>query len=309
MATDQAETQDTADKGPQKTTKDVFKQAHQAAMKKAKPHLPKTDITQIIQEIDAVAKKKKSPIDAAKEIAADYQEPAAIYAKAFAAVAIDEMLQQVQVRKFSNLAGTDFSSQLVDSAVDIGQSIHQYFDGKIDSTKLIEQLGNSGIKKIGKDVWNAADFKLSDVKIPNIKMSEVKIPDMHFTPDKIVDIAVPVMAYAALMEAYAILRKALDDEATAYEERLHIESECQKSIVLIQKYHTEMETAVSQYLSKNINTFNAGFSAMDQAILANDSDGFIKGNVEIQKVLSYHSQFSNQQEFDDLMDSDTAFKL
>ena len=40
-----------------------------------------------------------------------------------------------------------------------------------------------------------------------------------------------------------------------------------------------------------------------------DIDGYIKGNTEIQSILGYDVQFTSQDEFDALMDSDDAFKL
>ena len=46
-----------------------------------------------------------------------------------------------------------------------------------------------------------------------------------------------------------------------------------------------------------------------EPIMGNDSDGYIRGNTAIQEILGYKSQFTNQEEFDDLMDSDIAFKL
>ena len=48
---------------------------------------------------------------------------------------------------------------------------------------------------------------------------------------------------------------------------------------------------------------------MNQAIMDGDVDVYIKGNAEIQRILWFDTQFTNQQEFDDLMDSDIAFKL
>ena len=48
---------------------------------------------------------------------------------------------------------------------------------------------------------------------------------------------------------------------------------------------------------------------MNQALLENDLNGYIRGNAEIQKLLGYDVQFTNQEEFDDLMDSDLSLKL
>ena len=78
---------------------------------------------------------------------------------------------------------------------------------------------------------------------------------------------------------------------------------------MIRNYRKEMEEMVSGYLTENIRTFNNSFLEMDRAILENDSDGFIRGNVELQKLLGKEVQFTNQKEFDQFMESDVPLKL
>ena len=112
-----------------------------------------------------------------------------------------------------------------------------------------------------------------------------------------------------MTEAYKIVREAQEDLQLAREERIKIEAACNESIELIRQYRAEMEYAVNHYLTERLETFESGFAAMDKAIFENDSDGYIRGNVAIQEILGYKSQFTNQEEFDDLMDSDIAFKL
>ena len=127
--------------------------------------------------------------------------------------------------------------------------------------------------------------------------------------EEIFKLSYPVMAYTASMAAYKELRKAQEEYAQAQDRRLQIEKVCAESVAMIRQYREEMERVVSKYLTEHLETFASGFAAMDQAIMDGDVDGYIKGNVEIQKILGYDTQFTNQQEFDDLMDSDIAFKL
>ena len=105
------------------------------------------------------------------------------------------------------------------------------------------------------------------------------------------------------------MRKEQEELAAAREERIRIEKACAESVAMILKYREEMDNVVTTYLTEHLETFEAGFAAMDQAMIDNDIDGYIKGNVEIQKILNYDVQFTCQEEFDDLMDSDFAFKL
>ena len=87
------------------------------------------------------------------------------------------------------------------------------------------------------------------------------------------------------------------------------EEECARSIAQMREYRESMNASVSDYLYIHAETFNEGLAAMDRAILEGDVNGFIRGNVAIQEILNYKIQFRDQNEFDALMDADTAFVL
>ncbi len=74
-------------------------------------------------------------------------------------------------------------------------------------------------------------------------------------------------------------------------------------------YRTALEDRVSNYLAEDLEQFLSGFDYMKKGIESGDSDFVIKGNVIIQKVLGREPQFTNQAEFDELMNSDEAFIL
>lgn len=161
--------------------------------------------------------------------------------------------------------------------------------------ELIEALGNSGIKKIGLDLLDVYDI---DWRTMNGRL-----------PEGIATAPPYMVAYVGFTEAYKILQEALYDEAVSYERRKTIEKECQESILQIERYHAEMKVIVSKYLSDRYEVIESGFKEMDRALLDGDTDGYLKGSSEIQKILGYDIQFTTQDEFDDLMDSDFAFKL
>ena len=74
-------------------------------------------------------------------------------------------------------------------------------------------------------------------------------------------------------------------------------------------YREALEERVSNYLAEDMEAFLTGFDYMKQGMESGDSDLVIKGNVVIQRVLGREPQFTNQKEFDDLMDSDEALIL
>ena len=74
-------------------------------------------------------------------------------------------------------------------------------------------------------------------------------------------------------------------------------------------YITALEERVSNYIAEDMEAFLTGFDYMKQGMKSGDSDLVIKGNVVIQRVLGREPQFTNQKEFDELMDSDEALIL
>ena len=231
--------------------------------------------------------KEKAKEDAIKEV-----KPFVEYhLKQHATAAVSAGISAIGIKE---LATQKFSSELVDSAQQIGIWVIQYMKKQISDEDFIKNMTGPGNQKLVKDL-------LSALKIDE-KMSVNSI-------EEIFKLSYPVMAYTASMAAYKELRKAQKEYEEAREERIRIEKACEESVAMIRRYREEMEDLVSKYLTEHLETFESGFAAMDQAIMDGDVDGYIKGNVEIQKILGYHTQFTNQQEFDDLMDSDIAFKL
>lgn len=91
--------------------------------------------------------------------------------------------------------------------------------------------------------------------------------------------------------------------------RILAEAKTAKALEVLQNYQEQLENRVSEYLADDITVFLEGFATMDQGLSARDSDLVIKGNVMIQRVLGREPQFTNQKEFDNLMDSDISLIL
>ena len=77
----------------------------------------------------------------------------------------------------------------------------------------------------------------------------------------------------------------------------------------IEEYKKKLNDRISNYLAEDIEAFIKGFDYIEKGMESGDSDLTIKGNVIIQKVLGREPQFSNQKEFDELMESDVALQL
>lgn len=252
---------------------------------------PALDINKIIQLVFDVANGEKTPETAAKEFVNPYRAFAEVFAKDKAMEMIEAGVGAAGIQSLSN---RDFSENVVMISGTIADHVKLFMNHEISEEELILFIGNSGIKDVGMQVLSALGIH-EKLGVEN--------------PAEIMKLAPAVMAFTASMAAYKELKKAMDDLALARAQRIQIEKECQESISMIRMYRTEMERIVSSYLTVRLETFESGFAAIDQALIEGDINGYIKGNTEIQQILGYNAQFSNQDEFDALMDSDESFKL
>ena len=87
----------------------------------------------------------------------------------------------------------------------------------------------------------------------------------------------------------------------------HIKTE--QFIAEYQEYKKKLDQKLAEFIAQDIQTFIESFDDINEGILKGNSDLVISGNVNIQRVLGREPQFTNQIEFDSLMDSDEALKL
>lgn len=117
---------------------------------------------------------------------------------------------------------------------------------------------------------------------------------------------VSVYCFVAVFKIY---QQAAHDATAARERRLEAERLSREAVERLREERAEMQRVVSAYMLDRIPVFSEGVSAMDQAILDNDDDGYIAANAMLWTLFGHEAQYQNAQEFDDLMLSDGAFKL
>ena len=77
----------------------------------------------------------------------------------------------------------------------------------------------------------------------------------------------------------------------------------------LQEFKTKLEEKMANYIAEDIATFIEAFDYINEGLTTGDSNLVIKGNVVIQKVLGRQPQFTTQDEFDDLMESDIPLEF
>lgn len=110
----------------------------------------------------------------------------------------------------------------------------------------------------------------------------------------------------------AIVKEVKNDqkEAQLIHEKM-ILSEAKAALFLkdLHEFEQRLEETVSNYLAEDIEEFMNGLDSIKEGLESNDSNLVISGNVKIIKVLGREPQFTNQEEFDDLMESDIPLQF
>ena len=112
--------------------------------------------------------------------------------------------------------------------------------------------------------------------------------------------------------AVAIVKEISNERKEAqliHEKMILTEAKTIQVMQVLEEYKAKLTERVSDYLAQDIEAFIEGFDYMKEGLATGNSDLVIKGNVVIQRVLGREPQFTNQEEFDALMDSDIALQL
>ena len=110
----------------------------------------------------------------------------------------------------------------------------------------------------------------------------------------------------------AIIKEVKNDrkEAQLIHEKM-ILSETKAALFLkdLHEFERRLEETVSNYLAEDIEEFMNSLDSIKEGLESNDSNLVMDGNVKILKVLGREPQFTNQEEFDDLMESNIPLQF
>lgn len=281
------------------TAKDVVKFAHGAGMEQSRIGARISGAVSLVKNVVACIKGDRTPEEAAMAVVADTGTGMVVsYTTAFSGSVIKGAMQNSSYGYVRSLSKSNLAAGLVATTVNVGKTFHKYFSGEITGAKCVEELGQQGVGEIGSAMFSTMGASFAAAAVPKSTTALV-----------VGGLAGSTLGYAAAVACYQELATALKEAELARIERIKIERECEEAIKLIRQYRQEMNSLVSEYMTEHIQTFNQGFGEMDKAIIEHDINGFIRGNVCIQELLGREVQFSTQEQFDELMLSDTAFRF
>lgn len=287
------------------TVKDVSKIANKAGVNQAKTGAGISGSVSMIRNLVACVKGDKTPEEAAVAVVEDTGRGAAVsYVSAFSGTVIKGAMQNAKSGYLRSLSKTNLATALVTATVDVGKTLHRYFNGDISGAECVEELGQQGVGEIGSAMFSTMGASLAVSAAPAGAAGGTV-----FAYGAVGGLIGATLGYTAAIACYQELATALKEARLAREERIRIEKECAEAVALIRQYRQEMNDMVSEYMTDHIQTFNQGFLEMDKAIAEQDVNGFIWGNVRIQEMLGKEVLFRKQEEFDALMASDMALKI
>lgn len=284
------------------TVKDVSKIANKAGVGQAKVGAGVSGSLSLVRNFVACVKGEKTPEEAATAVLEDTRRGATVsYVSAFSGSVIKGAMQNSSSGYIKSLSKSNLAATLVTTTADVGKTFHRYFKGEITGVECVEELGQQGVGEIGSAMFSAMSASIATSMAPT-KAAVI-------TYGAVGGLVGATLGYVAAVACYQELATALKEAELARIDRIRIEQECEEAVTLIRQYRQEMNSLVSQYMTNHIQTFNQGFLEMDKAVMERDINGFIRGNALIQEVLGKEVQFRTQEEFDELMLSDTEFRL
>jgi hypothetical protein len=269
---------------PKRTTaKYILKISHDGATERAKTGALIGGSMSFIKNVVAVVKEEKEAKDAVFAVVKDTGSAAALsYGTAFSGAVIKGIMQNAKSTTMRALAKTGTPAMIVTVAVETGKTLSKYIKGEIDGVQCLEELGEKGTGMAS----SALFIVIGQMAIP-IPVIGGMIGGM--------------VGYALSSACYGQLTAALKGAKIAREQRIEIEAECAEAISMIKEYRTEIEEAISKYLSDHIKTFRAAFGEMQKALNDGDIDRFIAGTNILTGKLGGKPQFIDESGFNEFM--------
>ena len=273
------------------TAKDIVGVANRAGIEQAKYGSAVSGSISLITNTVAFLRGDKTFGEAVGSTAVSAGKGAAVsYATSFAGATVKGLLQNSSYAFLRNVAKASLPAQMVNSAISVGKSLRRYMAGEISGAECVSEMAQDGVGTIG----SALGATIGVAALPSAAPALI---------GAITGMGAAMIGYSLSTAAYKELSSALRDARLAREERIRVERECAESIRMIRQYRREMEENVSRYLSRYRTAFESSFRALDEAIIRNDADGFIRGNAELQRILGRKPQISSFDEFDAMMRS------
>ena len=288
------------------TLKDIGKTSHRAGMEQAKWGAAISGTISLTSNLVAVIKNEKSPKNAAIDVIKNTGSGTILsYVTAYTGATIKALMQNASSGAIRTLSKTNLPGLLVTTTIEAGKTLRRYLEGEIDGVGCLNELGEKGTGLLSSAMFSTLGVAGSVSLIgKSVIIGQLAIPIPVFG-----GLVGGMVGYALNSACYGILVNALNEAKLAREERIIIEAECKKAILLIRKNRIELELLISKYLTDHITTFKSAFVGIKTSLKEDNIDGFIDSMSIIPVYLGKKVQFKNFKEFIGTMNSNDSFIL
>lgn len=273
------------------TVVDVAKISHRAGVQTAETAALIGGSVSIVKKLVSVCKGEIEPGDAAINIAKDTGTTAAIgYGTGFVGTALKGAMQNSKSQYMQTLSKTNVAGTVVAVSVAATKTMKRYLKGEIDGIECLEILGEQGTGMVSSAMFTV------------IGQAVIPIPVVG-------GLIGGMVGYAISSATYGILMESLKDAKVAHEQRVQIEKSCEEHMKMIHEYRAEMEKIINEYLIESMDVFRESFRGIKDALAIGDVDWFIESTNKITENFGGEASFSNMEDFNSKMLSNSTFKL
>ena len=268
------------------TAKEMGFVAHQAGMEAAEFGAVIGGSIAIVQQTVALLQGKVEVEDAVVEVGkATVKRAGQSYVVAAGGSLVKGAMEQASHKTIQAASMSGLPQAMVQVAITGSQVLYKYFTGKIDGRECVQELSQQSANMLAASLFTM------------IGQAVIPIPVVG-------GLVGGMVGYALSSATFGMLKQAFAEQDIARERRREIEATCEMHIQQMNVYRKQFETLMARYLAEEKEFFRMTFTGMQDALAVNDTQWVIDTGNEMIRHFGGEVTFTNQEEFDALMEDD-----
>ena len=268
------------------TAKDMGLVAHRAGMEAAEFGAIIGGSVAVVQQTVALLQGKVEAEEAVVEVAKSTAKRAGqSYIVAAGGSLVKGAMEQATHKGVQAASMSGLPQAMVQIAITGSQVLYKYFTGKIDGRECVQELSQQSANMLSASLFTMIGKAVFSNSIAGA-------------------LAGGMVGYALSSATFGMLKQAFVDAEMAKERRQQIEKACQLHVQQMNAYREQFETLMAAYLAEEKEFFHRTFTGMQDALAVNDTQWVIDTGNEMICHFGGEVTFTNQEEFDALMEDE-----
>lgn len=268
------------------TAKDMGLVAHRAGMEAAEFGAIIGGSVAVVQQTVALLQGKVEAEEAVVEVAKSTAKRAGqSYVVAAGGSLVKGAMEQATHKGVQAASMSGLPQAMVQIAITGSQVLYKHFTGKIDGRECVQELSQQSANMLSASLFTMIGKAVFSNSIAGA-------------------LAGGMVGYALSSATFGMLKQAFVDAEMAKERRQQIEKVCQLHVQQMNAYREQFETLMAAYLAEEKEFFHRTFTGMQDALAVNDTQWVIDTGNEMIRHFGGEVTFTNQEEFDALMEDE-----